>query len=418
MPRYSLNLRSIYGPDEPTFGESLSGGISSAIGEYQRKKEVERQEGNEIRARGGVPLPTAPAPTPGQRVRGIAGGLNDLLHGRRPDFGNVFSGPQIDGRQRDGVPSPAVPPPTTGALPYTRGDPYGQEPFDPFYRRNALGASPETAAGRMPMLPSPAGAAPAPNVAARGAQPSVASPSAVSPYVYEGIRGQRYSVDPLYGARVQAEGKEMAGRAHEEEQIRSLVDAGMDPREARARVLNNVVKYDDTFGQQPRTAGGMTFEQRKQLQDERIAASRAIALLTSSGRQNTAEYRQALLRMREIDQQLRAAEMLARGTSSEAGAIERTIPTGTNRIVEESQPGGKERIESAAERAAALRRQAADTRRQGAGRVLLRGAGRRSITQAQYDQAIAKGADDATIAQSYDIPASVKRKQALLTPKR
>lgn len=405
MPRYGLSLRPIYDPNEQPWQQSLASGIGSAIDEWQRKRELERQEGNQVRAMGGVETPRAPQPSPMDRLRGIGGAI-----------GRIFSGPSIEGRQRDGMPAGTMTPPPE--VPPVAGVP-AREPFgtDPF----SLGSS-----GPLSRIvpPRPPSDAPAINPALMGGDQRAGATrgsagfderprigAAIQPYDYEGVRGRHYAIDPLYGARVQAEGRMMTDRVEDERKIQSLVDAGMDPKEARARVLNNVVRYDETFGQQRASRGGLTFEQRQSLQREHDAEMLKRAKLAAAGRGNTAEARQNALRLRELELQLSADRFEAQGLESAATATERTVPRGTDRIVEESQPGGKERIAGAVTKADSLRQQAGGIRRGAADRV--RGAlgGKRTISQAQYDAAIAKGATDAQIEAAYNIPANVKRKR-------
>lgn len=369
MPRYSLNLRPIYGPEDVPWQQSLGQGISNAIGEYQRKKEIGRQEANQVGAIGGVPVPDAPSPSPMDRLRSIGSTIGDVLHGR---FNQGSTVPNATGSERDGL-APGTPPalpagapiptPTGGPLPmsvFDRGaggalpQPAGRPGVNP-----ALGVSPETRAGRMAPPPVMTSAMPAAPVPPR--QPAATIGSAIHPYTYEGITGQKYSVDPLYGARVAAEGKTMAKDAEDEQAISALVAAGMDPKLARAKVLTNTVKYDEQYGMRG-NASRLTFAERAKLQSDNNAVRLQIARMAAAGRQDTAEYRKALLQQRQIEDQLRADEREAAGYASEAAAVERTIPSGTNRIVEQSQPGGAERIEGAAKTAAELRGKARDIR--------------------------------------------------------
>jgi hypothetical protein len=84
MGRYSLNVRSIYDKNEPTFGEGLARGVQSGLDWYASEREKARQEGNTVRSQGGVRQPDEARPGIRQRIRGVGAALGDLVHGRAP----------------------------------------------------------------------------------------------------------------------------------------------------------------------------------------------------------------------------------------------------------------------------------------------------------------------------------------------
>jgi hypothetical protein len=349
MPRYSLNLRPIYDQaDMVPWQQSLSQGIGNAISAYGYRQARKRAEQNQAAAAGGVELPPEPEPSFMNRLHNVGSSISRIIHGERTP-------PTATGPQKDGV----VETPVT---------PNAQMPVVPRVRTEGGYATP-TRPSLFPQTttaaingPPPTRSSTATPPRAFAGQPTTIG-SAIKPYTYHGEFGN-YSIDPLYGARVQTEAHDMASHQHEEEQIAALVNAGMDPTMARAKVLNNVVRYDEQFGQQYRGRGGsaLTYEQRVDLLNRNNAVRLQVARMAAAGRQGSAEYRQKALELREIEDKLRADENEARGFASEAAGVERTIPQGVNRITEESQPGGKERIAGAAERAAGLRGRAAEIR--------------------------------------------------------
>ncbi|MGH3428470.1 MAG: hypothetical protein ACRDQZ_13035 [Mycobacteriales bacterium] len=361
MPRYSLNLRPIYDQaDMVPWQQSLSQGIGAAIGQYANRQARQRAEENQAAQAGGTPLPAAPQPGVMDRIRGIGSSISRMLHGDQTPGVDPTTQPAPNASMPL---TPNVAPP---ALPAVRTEGAYTDPG--FTRRPML--APDQGFNVTPGTPVPALAAPRRSATAAMNGPAPMTPAArpnaqpttigqaIKPYTYHGEFGD-YSVDPLYGARVQAEAKDMVGHQHEEEQIQSLVNAGMDPTIARAKVLNNVVRYDEQFGMKGRGGSSLTFAQRQQLQDENNKIRLTIANLANAGRQNTAEYRQWLMRERETSDQLRADENAARGYSGEAAAVERTIPQpGVNDVIARSQPGGGAAIDAAAARAAGLRGQA------------------------------------------------------------
>lgn len=82
MPnRYSLNVRPIWGNDEPTFGESVSKGIGGMIEMYLRNKQAETSFENDVAMQGGT---VDPSEGIGEKVRRIGGALRKRLPGYNP----------------------------------------------------------------------------------------------------------------------------------------------------------------------------------------------------------------------------------------------------------------------------------------------------------------------------------------------
>lgn len=300
MSRYSLNLRSKYGRDEPTAGEGVARGIGTALDEVLKYKEAGREERNAMGAAGATPLPTDPSQTPMGRLRGIGSAIGGLF-GRGGDAPVVPGAPPL---QPTGTFAPVQP---RGALPQGVGP--GIVP--PRLDRSTI----EGMAGNAPVQPMAAGvtpsAAPMPTPATeqvRAARPSISSAleSTIHPYTYEGVHGAKYEVDPLYGARVKAAAGQMQVDAKQDEQIQALVDGGMDPKEARARVLNNVVKYDDVFGQQSRGGGRMTQAEWNQRQEKMQADRVALEKLKQQGKLTPSQYQAESLRLRQEENAARA----------------------------------------------------------------------------------------------------------------
>lgn len=284
--RYGLNLRPLYGRDEQNPGDAFASGISSAIKQHM----LEGEQDSQRRAAGQVKVKET--------------GIRDRIGGVVQKVRGVFGAPDVQPTQpfnpnamiAAGVPMPA-PGPMAGA----------------------------TAPGLTPSYAPP----PPAQHGLDAARPSIGA--AIQPYEDQDTHGNTWKVDPLYGARVADAGRSIG----DQDKIDALVRAGMPAAEAEARVKNNVVRYDETFGEGPRAGrgGGLTFEQRKKLQDDAIASRNRIAELTRGGRQNTEEYRQEMLKLRKHEADLREQEMGERGSRADvaqettiAGAIDRTIP--------------------------------------------------------------------------------------------
>lgn len=321
MSRYSLNLRSKYRPDEPTTGGGIAAGIQTALDEVQKYREADREEQNAMAAAGA--RRTKAPPTVGERVRGIGRAIGGLL-GRDEDRDPNDADDRVPLRSTGTFApvTPQVTPPGVGPgivpaltpavrLPATT-------PLD-----DASAVARGVAGANAGPVGTPAPPMPATNAVA-ATRPSIANAlqSEIEPYTYKGVHGAEYSVDPLYGARVKAAG----GEFDEQRKIQSLIDAGMDPKEARARVLNNVVKYDDTFGQQSRAGTRISNEEWDRRQAKLQADREALERLKQSGHITSQDYARRRLELQEQE----AADRRLRGDvqteTTIAGAIDRTIP--------------------------------------------------------------------------------------------
>jgi hypothetical protein len=316
MSRYSLNLRPIYGPDEEPGSVTAARGIGGALQQYLARSDAERQERNTVAARGGVRVDD-PANSPGgrfdalkRRVRGVFGQGDEQPPSAVPDERPPFMGgtaPQpIAGQSLQPVTG------TQGSNPVAR--PRLAASMEEAMRGTTdeglpIGASQPGPRGSLPSsLPSEVNRA-----VSSSTRRGIAS--AIQPYTYETAGGDKYQMDPVHDERV----KDALKSEHEEQQIQALVDAGMPEATARAKVLNNVVRYDETFGQRYGRGSSLTFEQRKALQDASIAARRELADLAARGRESTAEYRQKLIELRENDQRLREAGQEDRAANADVG---------------------------------------------------------------------------------------------------
>lgn len=293
MGRYSLNLRPIYGADEQNPGDQFASGISAAIRQHMQ----EGQEDSARRAQGQVlTKETGIADRIGgvvRKVRGVFGPEGGAGPALQPT--GTFAAPPAQTPSLPGTPLgiSARPNAFAGMLPSITSE-AAQGPITPAASGNA--------AAMTPALPAPA------QHALAASRPSIGA--AIQPYEDHDTHGNTWAVDPLYQAKLADQGKGVGDEA----KIAALTAAGMPEAEARARVLNNVVRYDETFGEGPRGGRGssLTFEQRKKLQDDAIASRQKIADMTRSGRQNTEEYRQEMLKLRRHEADLREQGMQAR----------------------------------------------------------------------------------------------------------
>lgn len=295
MGRYSLNLRSKYGEREPVGTEQLQAGIGGALDDVLRAHEQSRQEANTMAAAGGTRLPDDPANSVMGRLRGIGASIQGAL-GR---------GPQ--------APAPVIPSQGETNASIASGV---AMPRAPAMNVAAPGLTPSYPAER-------------PTTQGRAARPSIGA--AIQPYVYEGATGARYSVDPLHGARVAEAGKSLG----EDDKIQALIDAGMPAAEARARVLNNVVRYDETFGQQTRgRAGGVSQKDWESRENLRQQHRKEIEAMHASGRMTSTQLQQERLRLQTEELEDRRAQAKERaergdvaGDVSIATALGKTIST-------------------------------------------------------------------------------------------
>lgn len=423
MGRYSLNLRDKYGRGEPVGGELIQRGIGDALDIWVREDEARRNERNEIARQGGVAVGTPP--TAMDRIRGIGGAIKRNLR-RTPNFnGDVTQTGALTGTSnaRDGVepstPPSVLPPPaftpsrageritpsfqfgdaTMPGMTVNRGIPTQRiedlrgevDPADmrrrlddAIHRNGGYSDDSQDSGHGMQVIPPKAmtSIATQPPPAANGApQPSSNIGTALKT-VYEGRNGQKYEIDPLRNKRAEIALDDEAARSREgraqsmklaeqERQIQAAVAAGMPEPEARARVTNNLMRYDQEFGQ--RSRGTMTQAERLEIENIRTARAKEandlrlkIANLSAAGRQNSEEYRQAMLALATADLALKTADARADNFDRTASAAEGTIPTNPidRRIAVAG--GDSTRIAGAESTANANRDSAGRIRREGA----------------------------------------------------
>lgn len=324
MGRYSLNLRPVYGRDEPTFGEQLSRGIQFGLDTYEKRREAERGEQNEVLSRGGTRLPdAAPSGIEGAVRRG-ARGIGDLLGraiGRRPSL--EPTGTFVESR-------PSEP----GRFPMDERLPQTPDPdqivTDAILRRVVPPAAPQ---GALP--PTPRGSVQGPSIAPNPGLPALNTAGTQNygerSFDYQGIGNRRYTM-PQTGERErtnrmleygqQTAIKEGAHTREQEDEIAALTAAGMPANEARARVLTNTVRYDEEYG--PQRSHSLTYEERSKLSaehDQRMAEIRArLARLTGAGRGNSPEAMDLRRRALELNERKFAASG-ERGAASTETAI-------------------------------------------------------------------------------------------------
>lgn len=341
MGARSLNLRPIYDDADYQAYGAPARGIAAAIDLYAQNADANRQERNQIAAQGGTQ--TAPPPSVLDRARGVGRkvkGIADALRSALPGSSNSRDGVAPVLAQRvDGVDTRPAVVPQQLPVPMPGGGAITPPPLRAPRR-----------AGTEPDADQYGGAADA-DADDRSRRPSIAN--ALASYTYEGRNGAKYSVDPTIPVQRELYAKDVVKQRDDAEKIDALVAAGMDPKEARARVLNNVVRYDETFGQQ-RTGGRggstLTFAERERLQAQNNAVRLQIARLSAAGRQNSEEFRQLTL-------ELRRQEALLHSYENEASAAERGIPEpGTPTLVAEATPQGKAAVADARRRAAEARR--------------------------------------------------------------
>lgn len=333
-----FHLRSIYDENEPTVGEGIMRGVQGGLDWYAQRRETARQEGNTIGAAGGEKLPDAPRPSIRDRLRtlihpsewGNMGGMGQpplrptgtFAPTSYPGEGHMpgdFAPESYPGEGQQ--PGPAgVNGGIAAALGSYRGAGDLSRVVQPTPPVGALPPTPRLGIGVPQMTPAPPVDA-----------PTLATDSPSSParrertFEYQGSDGARYRVPQTGERERENQMLEYENRAtyadrlshqHQAEQISALVAGGMDPAEARARVLNNVVRYDDTFGQQ--RAGSLTFDERERL--ERLKAS--LRLKVSNGTATSAD------RARLRDLQERRQDL-----------AERKFETGNDRAAAQAEMG-------------------------------------------------------------------------------
>jgi hypothetical protein len=318
MGRYSLGLRSIYDRDEPTGGERIAKGISGAIDSYLAHDVAGKANDSARRAAGQVKVGER---TAGDRVRGV-------MQGARRIFGRGGDEP---------TPPPFVPgaPLQPTVLPNANAMRQPDEVADAPNMYEPLRQTPN-----MAPAPSatPTNAVPtAPATVARSTGRATIG-NALAEYTDEDQFGNSWKVDPMFAEKQKLAGSEMEyqqGEQHrtaqEQEKIEAAVRAGMPRAEAEARVKNNLMRYDETFGQ-ARPQQRLTVEEQRELiaargeQARLTAKSRTPGGLTPQERARLYDLKERELDLRSRGQDLTAEGRVASGEVAVAGAIDKGIP--------------------------------------------------------------------------------------------
>lgn len=358
MPRYSLNLRPRYAPDELTGGERISQSIGSALDSYMQEQDARRAERNQMAAAGARPMEGPADPGVMGRMRGIGSAIKRRFLGDDSGPSVMQTGLQTGtDMARDGFGASHISPPVMGA-PTPEIDMKGRV-------RGTNNFPTATMAGSTPSMAAPPAAPGRPTFE----QTPRGIGAALQPYTMEGRGGAKYSVDPLYGQRVATAGHEMEANATEARrtatenaQISAMVAAGMDEPTARAQVLTNTVRYGEEFGAYRRPpAQGMTQADRLQVEAVRQANRKNLedaryqhAQALQSG--NADAVRRAGLALQTAEFEYRKSEDRAKAFERTADDAARTVPTNPiDRSIAESTPEGRGRITTAESTAAANR---------------------------------------------------------------
>lgn len=450
MGRYSLNLRPIYGPNEPTGGELISRGIGGALEDYMNVQNARRTERNQVGAAGGTILPDDPENSIGGRFRKIKRGIGALLGrnggapGQAPppnqgtDIGASQGGYTDYGgfthqipRMPNSASDPTYGGPMTGQSPYGDREAMDENPnmmnrpsagWDERIPANVTGNPMARGPSSMPPVngtqggqqryvneadqlypkQGPPSGAPAANQYggaggggggnSRIGQAIGGSLGDNETYTYEGSGGMRARMPNVIGqAHMQADAKSMLSDIEDEKKIKALVDAGMDPREARARVLNNVVRYDETFGQQRGGAngrGGMTQSERLEIQDRmdrRAAASASLQRQLAGIRSGDSRSRMTLTQqIAEMRQQQQADLALLRSDQQEATSADAAANKLQTDPIAGNTPEGQAAAAAARQRAEAARGRTATDRTRAALPPLSAAQKTRASTDARY----------------------------------
>lgn len=347
-------IRSRYGQNEPTGPERFSSALTSGLDAIAAESEARRAEENEFRRQGGVQVGKAPS-------------AGDRFNAVKQRVGRVFG--------RGGPPAIAV----DETLPDLRVTPSARPQAQVTFRNATM------------QLPTQM---------KRPVSPIASALDDDLSYEMKSRSGKTFKFDPLRAARAEASIK--GGLADREHRNRmEEVTAENASREKVAGIAAN---------QRQQTAQ-YTYAERRIIAERANESRIKAAQIAASGRANTDEGRaiiqQAVLDLREAALAMQQAGLEATGYENAAKALEAKIPTGTDRIVDESQPGGRERIANTEAEAARLRQEAMNARRRGAsGRA--NPPSKPRISQQEYDLARATH-PDSTIAKSYDLT-GIKRK--------
>lgn len=353
----------------PLGTDKVRAGIGGLLDDYVRNQDLDREERNRMAEAGATRLPDEQGRSPLDRIRGM---LPAILGGRRG---------AITPMQPRAQPTPGYNPQAGAPVPLG-----GRSISDMLGEGGGPDVVPsreDAEAGNVARETRPMAGAMAPDqpatAAARDGTTGIGSllgggDGDIPPVMLEGRGGSRYSVDPMRNERIKVAGARMeqgvkteAQRGEQERQIQALVEGGMTPQEARARVLTGTVKYDEEYG--PQKAKPLTYEQRIAIEnlkgDKRIEAirvkgeldrTRSMAVIAARAN-NPNEV--ARLRLREQELDVRLNTLLF--NIDKSGTTEK-IPQGVDRTIQESTPEGKAAISGAEQRVGAARTRVAETR--------------------------------------------------------
>lgn len=349
----------------PSWGQSASRALVLGLQKIQQSNDENDAFENKVAAAGGT-LNASESP---ERAR-----LNALInkfHRRPKILGGSGGGPSddeiADAERNVSAPIPVAQTTTFDETP--TANPPAQSVASPIIRTGKIADM--IGAGLGQNVPTPATAtarattpAPGDNLsgARDGTMQGTASPvrgsriaalmqqtaQGVHPYTVKGPHGMSATIDPTYGSRVASLGKmqdyefERAAQQDEqdasnEEKIQALVNAGMPEDQARAKVLNNVVSYDETFGR-ARPGGGLTFDQRVQLEDIKTRRAQLIEGMKTARKRNDPV---AIARIQQEDRRLQLEQERIEVSIGGLDLKNNAEPTGVAGVVAGSTPEGQ-----------------------------------------------------------------------------
>jgi hypothetical protein len=302
----AFNIRRRFGDDEMMAEQRGAAGIGAALNQYVghtlRERELETAERNEMAGRGARVLQTP------ERRNGIQR-IADRLRGRGQQTGEDLAGQmqpgQRDGLMVDGRPGPAA----AGA--FARGAEIADR--------------------------------------ARGRAAGISDMLREDEVVYEGRGGRKYAVDPMRGAKREAELTRETTR--QGIVLKSQADAENDRRTLELEREKRLFEGTEWDRRQ-----GVEHTHKLALQQQSQADRIALERLRQSGRGNSTEARELELRLREatvaLQQNRFEFDKQQAGLSSlerSAANATRAVPTGTDRLLTDSAAVAQ--AESAAARA-------------------------------------------------------------------
>lgn len=308
MPRWSLNTRRIYDPDEPTPGDY----IDSAANALFTEMEARRAEENEMAQAGAERIP---GPGVKERLGGIREAFNKRprwLGGRapQPTRPRLVEDEPVEGSPFDEVPRPS--PSTMRSVdtgPAMSFMPVGEDarpmrrwPLNDDQLPGTPGINPS--AQRLPRVTvqgAPDSVRPRPSISSAIGQslgdpapaPAQQQPEEFKPITIKGRGGDSYRIDPLREQRLAVAGSRMkrqqdrdfdmqdeqrkvaAREAEIQRTVEAAVRAGMPREEAEVRARTNTFRYDEEFGQRIRPGSTRTIEDQMKLETFRAELQRA-----------------------------------------------------------------------------------------------------------------------------------------------